>query len=467
MNKSFVNIIFLLQVFTMLITGMLLQVSLAAQEYNKRADYNYAFDTSQARIVGLIPDKNNFSLTALNQIYQTAFLEVDIKTSISGWLAQPKVELMADNLLITQYFEFGAKGKRFINLSEFVQKGVRNVRIITKHCHIKGKEHRLILYKNPPIAEAKLLVLAPHPDDAEIAAYGLYAENSNATVVNVTIGDAGKKMYDELYANDTIHYLKKAHLRLWNSITVPLLAGIDPGNCVNLGYFDATLKAMYLNPEKPVKPRYTGMDDIQYFREQNISSFLDTLPAQVTWTSLISDLKHILMVKQPTVIVSPYPAIDVHPDHKLTTLALLQALQELDFPDVKLYLYTNHFVHSELHPTGKKGSLISLPPNTSDDTIYFQRLHSHTLDEILQSDKVLALEAMNPLRPDTEWHSTRGSWKLFTKTWRENIRNTEQDYYYRRAVRNNELFFVVHSKEILNKPKNYNMVMGNMDFLKE
>jgi len=61
----------------------------------------------------------------------------------------------------------------------------------------------------------------------------------------------------------------------------------------------------------------------------------------------------------------------------------------------------------------------------------------------------LALEAMNPLRPDTEWHTTRGSRKLYWKTLRENIRNTENDYYYRRAARDNELFFVVDMKDLL------------------
>lgn len=440
---------------------------LVAQDFNKRADFNYAFDSNKTHISTIAFNKDMLTLPEFGASYHTALLEVDLKTSPGVRLWQPYIEIEAEGINARQYFDFGAKGRRYLNLSEFVQMDVDKLKINTRHCHLKKDKFRLILYKNIPIEKEQLLVLAPHPDDAEIAAYGLYAENPDAMVVNITIGDAGKKMYDELYTEDTTHYIKKANIRLWNSITVPLLAGLDPENCINLGYFDATLKSMYLNPEQPVKSRYLPINEVNSFRKKNISSFLDTIATEPNWVSLIADLKHILQAKHPTVIVTPYPALDVHPDHKLTTLALLEALQELDYPDVKLYLYTNHFVYSEMYPTGKKGSLISLPPNTSEAPISFEGLYSHTLSDIMQADKVLALEAMNPLRPDTEWHTTRGSWKLFMKIFRENMRNTEQDYYYRRAVRNNELFFIVHSKNIFEKKVVFDAVMGDMNFVNE
>ncbi len=424
--------------------------SALSQEYNKRSDYIYDFESTDAEIVDVILVKSILKLPVSSESFNTAFLEVDIRTTLAGRIVEPKVRVNAKGMTACQYFEFGARGKRYINLSSFVNRGDTLIKLSFDHCRIADKQLKLILYKNTEIEGENLVVLAPHPDDAEIAAYGLYSSNKNVFVATITIGDAGKKMYDELYTNDTVHYLKKAELRLWNSITVPLLAGVDPQNIVNLGYFDASLKQMYSDTSVLAKARYTGVDDININRSQNISSFLDMMPGSSNWQSLVADMKHIIRTKKPSVIVTPYPAIDVHPDHKLTTIALIQALTELRYYDVELWMYTNHFVNDELYPEGKVRSLVSVPPSTSENPIYFNRLVSFPLTDIMQSDKILALEAMNPLRPDTEWHTTRGSRKLYWKTFKENIRNSEQDYYYRRAARSNELFFVVDMKDLLN-----------------
>ncbi|MBN1413539.1 MAG: PIG-L family deacetylase [Bacteroidales bacterium] len=419
-----------------------------AQEYDERADYYYSFSPADATIIDLVIAGNRLELNFPADSFHTAFIGLDIKTRIPRLGDQPKIELQGGNIRAVQYVEYRAKGLRYINLSDFVQHNMQCIQLDLKQCRLRSDSARIILYKNPCIASGKLLVLAPHPDDAEIAAYGLYSANIDAFVVTITVGDAGKKIYDELYSNDTIHYRKKADVRLWNSITIPMLAGLDPQNSINLGYFDATLKDMHFAPLQPVKARYTGVEDINRYREMNISSFLDSLPGSPTWNSLVNDLKTIIERKKPEVIVTPYPAIDIHPDHKLTTLALIQALKELKYTSGELWLYTNHFIHSEIYPHGKAGSLISLPPNTGNKAIFFRRIYSHTLSDVEQSDKALALDAMNMLRPDTEWHTTKGGRRLYMKTRRENRRNTEVDYYYRRAVRNNELFFIVNIKDL-------------------
>ncbi len=436
---------------------------LYSQAYNKRSDYLYNFDNSEAKVVQAMIVKNTLNLSEFSDAYQTAFLEVDIRTSLGGRLIEPKVEIKSKEIIARQYFEYGAKGIRYINISEFVEKGVESIELRFSTCHLAKKKVKLILFKNPNIEREKLVVLAPHPDDAEIAAYGLYASNKESFVATITVGDAGKKMYDELYSDDSVHYVKKAEVRLWNSITVPMLGGLDPENIVNLGYFDASLKHMYTDSTAIAKSRYTQIDDINIYRSLNISSFLDSQPGVSNWQSLVNDLKYIIQTKQPSVIVTPYPAIDVHPDHKLTTIALIQALKELNYTSVELWMYTNHFTFDGLYPEGKARSLISLPPGIPGYGIYFDRICSFPLSSKIQSDKTLALEAMNPLRPDTEWHTTKGSRKLYWKTLRENLRNTEDDYYYRRAVRNNELFFVVDIKSILKAPI-YKMIIGNINY---
>lgn len=439
------------------------ETAILSQEYNKHSDYIYNFENSDAKIIPVTIVKNKLVLPDFNERYHTAFLEVDIRTSLCGKLIEPNVRLNAEGINTCQYFEYGAKGKRYINISRFVKPDETSINLTFNKCHITGKQVKLILFKNPEVENENLVVLAPHPDDAEIAAYGLYSSNKESFIATITVGDAGKKMYDELYPDDSIHYIKKAEIRLWNSITVPMLAGLNPQNIVNLGYFDASLKQMYTDSTNSVKSRYTDLEDINIYREQNISGFLDSVKGTSTWRSLVNDIKLIVSKKKPTVIVTPYPAIDVHPDHKLTTVALIQALKELNYFNVELWLYTNHFIYDELYPEGKVRSVVSLPPNTMDKTVYFKRICSFPLTDITQSDKILALEAMNPLRPDTEWHTTRGSRKLYWKTFRENIRNTEVDYYYRRAVRDNELFFVVDMKDLLDD-STLKLVTGDLNF---
>src|SRR5262249_57577035 len=92
-----------------------------------------------------------------------------------------------------------------------------------------------------------VLVLAPHPDDAEIAAFGLYADR-NATIVTVTSGNAGDMNYRDNFTDTADHYLFKGFLRAADSVTVPLQGGIPPERCLNLGYFDARLANMHDKP---------------------------------------------------------------------------------------------------------------------------------------------------------------------------------------------------------------------------
>ena len=53
----------------------------------------------------------------------------------------------------------------------------------------------LRLFANGLDLSRTMLVLAPHPDDAEIAAFGVYA-NRNATIVTITTGNAGPRSYE-------------------------------------------------------------------------------------------------------------------------------------------------------------------------------------------------------------------------------------------------------------------------------
>lgn len=428
--------------------------------YDVTSNYDYDFSNNNTFKLNLDLEHGKLKISELDEVWDTAFLKVNVKTTFLGRYSQPRVELTASDLTIFQDIEHGAQGTRYINLSQFICLGEREISLKGHNISINDQPVELILFKNPGVRKAKLLVIAPHPDDAEIAAYGLYSSNRDSYIVTVTAGDAGRKKYDEVYRNDIKHYLKKGELRVWNSITVPLLGGVPPEHAINLGYFDSTLKTMYLDKETLVQSKFTQLSDVNFFRGKNVSKLISSLHATSTWRSLVNDMQYLLNEIKPNIIVAPYLAIDFHHDHKLSTIALFEAIKKLNLKEGDLYLYTNHHVLSKFYPHGQIGSSISLPPNFGE-SLYFQRIYSHILPVDKQNDKLFALDAMNDLRLDTEWRITHGAAKIFIKTLEKNIFGRDSSYF-RRAVRANELFFVVPIKEIYDD-EIYEKLKGNLD----
>jgi LmbE family N-acetylglucosaminyl deacetylase len=315
---------------------------------------------------------------------------------------------------------------------------------------------KLYSFKNRDLSKAKILIVSPHPDDAEIAAFGLYSSYNNSFITTITAGDAsgvgsGYFKYDELFQGDLhAHNIKKGQIRSWNSITVPLLGNLKSDQVLNLGNFDGTLEAMYLNPNKDVIPEHIDERNMDIFRNYNIPSLDSLLTAGNNWISLVENLKLVLKKVQPDIIVIPYPLIDTHKDHQYATLAMFEAIKALKIHNVDLFMYTNHFLN-ELYPFGSAGSVVSLPPNMNLE-IYFRSLYSFNLNFEQQRNKVFALDAMNDLRMDTEWINWESLFLESLKTLNRQILAKEKSYF-RRAVRCNELFFVIPVEDIYNKDK--------------
>ncbi len=134
-----------------------------------------------------------------------------------------------------------------------------------------------------------MLVLAPHPDDAEIAAFGLYA-NRNASVVTVTAGNAGAPTYEAVFDDPGELYLFKGRIRLIDSITVPWQGGIPPERTFNMGYFDARLAEMHDKREAVIPEMYRPNTDINVYRRENIGSLLPMRPRESKWSHLVDDM---------------------------------------------------------------------------------------------------------------------------------------------------------------------------------
>lgn len=417
--------------------------------YETRRDDVYDFRGTEATVAELPLRKGRVQLPRGVDGSLTAFLKVDVDSSWRGRFFQPRIEIAGKNRTVIQYLEHGAAGIRYLNISSLAPDEAGGLTLTGTYAALRDQQVELVTFRNPDPIGRRMLVVAPHPDDAEIAAYGLYSDSRNAYIVTVTAGDAGPNNYDEVSLARAGQYLKKGQLRTWNSLTVPLLAGIPPEQTVNLGFFDATLSAMYRDRSRPVRGRFSQVSDIATFRRQNLSTLGQGLTGSADWNSLVANLEYLLRRIQPEAVVAPYPALDKHPDHKFSSVALFEAIRRAGITRGRLYLYTNHFILNAYYPYGEAGSAVTLPPGFGRP-LPVDALYSHPLSPGKQVDKLFALEAMNDLRLDTEWRSPAGAVDLAVASLKREIQGREKSYF-RRAVRSNELFFVVEIARLYNE----------------
>ena len=81
---------------------------------------------------------------------------------------------------IEQVFEDGARGRRFLDLSPFLRAGASAGERSRSRptASGRGSGRPPVPFRNPAssaLATLRVLVVAPHPDDAEIAAFGVYS----------------------------------------------------------------------------------------------------------------------------------------------------------------------------------------------------------------------------------------------------------------------------------------------------
>lgn len=424
--------------------------------YNVQKDYEYVFNEMNTMKVDLI--NGQFSLPDNISGDYSVFLKIRIKSTFFGKYFPPNIVIQSKTKSYTEYFEDGVDGYRYLNLSNLVNGNSKKITLLPNKIIFKDQIVEVSYFKNNELSNSKILIIGTHPDDAEIAAFGLYSSYSNSFVLNIKSGESGEYNYDEVYKDTIEHYRKKGQLRTWNSITVPLLGGIDAENILNLGYF-TDLKQMYFNKKKIFQSEYAKTIDINTYRNQNVSILKDSLVGSSNWVSLVKNLEILLSIINPDIIITPYPALDRHHEHKYTTIAVLEAIKNSNIKNGNLFLYSNHYVLNEYYPYGNAGGTASLPPNFNN-AIYFESIFSFPLDEKMQNDKLFALEAMNDLRPDTEWRFANKAIKNALMNAKTEILGGDNSYF-RRAIRSNELFFVIPIEKIYDETITHKIIYGN------
>jgi LmbE family N-acetylglucosaminyl deacetylase len=419
--------------------------------YDVTQDYQYDFKETDATISELSFNNGLIFIPAQSSSSKTAFLKVNVSSSLKGEFFRPNIEVSGDGKSFVQFFAHGVEGVRYLNISQFISKDGTSINLKTNNLSIKDETLQFIQFDNEVTENKKILILSPHPDDAEIAAFGFYSTHKDVHIVTVTAGEAGDFVYNELYDDEVEHFLKKGEIRTWNSITVPMLGGVVPERSINLGFFDGTIKSLSDDKSRIGEGNYTKTTDINTFRKQNISSLAVGLGGVNNWNSLVNNLVYILETIKPDVILAPSPSLDNHTDHQYSFHALVEALKSINKRDGHIYLYTNHLTVNEAYPYGDTGSVVSLPPSFKENN-FFTKVYSHPLKKEQQQSKTLVLDAMNDLRQDTEYRFYKPVLKGFFYLLRDYIFDRDNSYF-RRAVRSNELFFVIETKDIYNDEK--------------
>lgn len=369
-------------------------------DYDLHADYSYAFPANSATQVKL--EQNGFNWPAEKISWDTAFLKINVRSDWSSVFFKPFIEIRYQGETARQYFEKTAQGIRYLNLSRLTDNPPASTlhlgRIELRGHHVSWKQGVAELYRfqNIDTSKEKILVIAPHPDDAEIAAFGLY-DHKDAYIVTITAGEGGKRRFKRFFPDKKEHALFQGMIRTWDSIIVPFWGGLMPERCVSLCYFDGTLEKMFEHPSEKVTSAAESTN-LGVFRKYNLSDLATKDMPDPTWNNLVEDLSRLIRLIHPSLIVTPNPMTDSHPDHQFSTIALFEAIQKSGLKTGSLYLYTVHNTYSSRWPFGKATSLVTLPPYFSKRP-FFEKIYSHQLSRQSFTRKLFALDDMHGFRP--------------------------------------------------------------------
>lgn len=397
-------------------------------------DYRYDFPAGTPQFPATLAN-GVLQVTGDFGVAQTLVLQVRVKSHWLGRFLDPQVWIGDDR----QDLERGVAGERFLNLSgqgSALAAGTLTLR--GRFCSL-APQATLHALSHPDFGQQRLLIIAPHADDAELAAFGLYSRASEVAIVTVTQGEIEAENYRDMGLDAAQAARLKGRLRSWDSLAVPLWGGVAQQQCVQLGYYCLQLSAMAQQPEQSFGSRESGESDIRDVRRHNALSLPGDVDGQPHWRNLVADLARLLEHFRPEAVLTPHPELDPHSDHLASTRALMDAIELSTWRPRTLLLYANHLHDNDRWPMGPAGYGIALPPTI--EPLPADGLWSPLLDAPTRMDKAMALGMQHDLqgRPPFKKRLRRVIQRLLAgRCWPR----TGEDEFFRKAVRRHEIFWV-------------------------
>jgi LmbE family N-acetylglucosaminyl deacetylase len=380
---------------------------------------------------------------------RTALLSLDIESTLWGRIVDPFVEVRHGAVVYRQYFEQGANGRRFLNISPLCEEGEgAGLRVRLRGSSLRWKsDATLMVFDAPPVDGEEILVVAPHPDDAEIAGFGVYARR-RSWVATITAGEKGTSDLSAICPRSEATRWN-ARLRVWDSLSIPRLGEVPQERCVNLVYPDGRLREMYDRPGEAFEIDCEEALARAELRSHNATPEFRGGGRACTWNGLVEELRRLVEKAAPSVILCPHPILDAHPDHVFATVALDQAVREHRAKDVRFLLYVVHARDAPVYPFGPRDSVASLPPWTEPDWLA-ESIYSHALPVDVQRAKYFAVGAAHDERTNggDERRSLPEALTMIKREVSAFLGGTglRPASFLRRAPRPNEIFFVVSAE---------------------
>ena len=405
--------------------------------YAPQDDYQYRFpETIEPRDLLIVDGQLKLDHNTESDLEQSTLIaKVQINSSWLGRWFDPSVYIGNDQ----QTFERAAQGIRYLNLTGQAEALLaEGLSVRGRFCTLASTVQLYVFNQSCPVAE-NIMILAPHADDAELAAFGLYSRADNVSIVTLTQGEIEAEHYQRLGLSAQHAAQLKGRLRSWDSMAIPLWGGVPQANCVQLGYYCMQLPSMAQQPDVPFASKQSGEADIRRARQHNPLQLPADASGLPTWSNLVADLAACLLHFKPAVVVMPHPEIDPHADHIATTQAFFQALEQSDWRPQRLFLYANHLHDNDRWPMGNANTGVALPPAMVE--LPADEIFSYVLNDAQQMDKAMALLMQHDLQPAP----------LFKKRVRRMIQQvltgrrwpkTGENEFLRKAVRKHELFWV-------------------------
>lgn len=406
--------------------------------YSPQQDYHYQFPTDCWQYPVKL-DKNTLQIadSALAELNEnsTLFLALGVSSKFTGYLFDPQVTIGSD----VQVFERGCKGKRYLNLTGQLAQLQQGLKLSAKHCNL-SESATLYAFEAPPLEHQRLMIIAPHADDAELAAFGLYSQQAQTSIITVTQGEIEAENYQQQFGLSLAQAAQlKGRLRTWDSLAIPLWGGVKQENCVQLGYYCMQLPKMLEHRQQSFASLQSNESDIRTVRQYNPIGLPSDHNGLPSGENLIKDLAACIKHYQPQVVLLPHPEIDPHPDHIACYQAFTEAMASVQHNISTLLLYANHLHDNDRWPMGNAYTGVALPPVF--EPIKTDALFSFCLTNAVQIDKAAALLMQHDLQSKL---SLKRRIRRFIQHYLTGRRwpPSGDNEYLRKAVRKHELFWV-------------------------
>jgi len=408
--------------------------------YPVQADYNYSLSPYWRSPVTV---QDGINAGTVPDAVDTLLLTVRFRCQALGYLRDPWVEIHSKGIHYRQYFERGVGGLRYINLTNLVQDAEGNrirpgLATLSFHHCMAGDGGELLGFCNAVSSHSRVLVIAPHADDAELAAFGVYSSHTSM-IVTLTAGEIEAENFQTVEPDLVKASRLKGQLRSNDSVAAGAWGGVPAENIVSLGYFCKQLQAMHSLPDESMPSLTAAVSDSRFFRRYNRIRLASDVHGTASWNSLLGDLRELVALHKPDVIITPHPVLDPHPDHLYATRALVEALGETAAPVIFL-LYANHYHNTQMAPFGPAHSAVGLPPGHQPSATALGA-YTRVLADDVQQHKAMALQMMHDLRKTP---TLAKRLRPFLQKWLAGRPETVYgaDAFFRRAVRLHEVFFV-------------------------